>query len=184
MGDLQASLAWSIVYERRLELGTRNREHGGVEHDVLVSIEPKFGKQVTADWLAAIVRLTLEMEKAAACQVGVVITGDEQMLALNREYAGEDHATDVLTFSLREGEAFVAPDEMNRLGEVVVSYETARRQAEAAGHDVDEEVAHLLVHGVLHLLGYDHAETEDETRMRTRERRVLGELGITPTYPS
>ncbi len=158
-------------------------EHGYVEHDVLVSIEPMFGKQVTADWLAAIARLTLEMEKAEGCQLSVVITGDDQILALNREYAGEDHATDVLSFSLREGEEFVAPDGMNRLGEVVVSYETAQRQAVAGGHEVDEEIAHLLVHGVLHLLGYDHAEAEGEEKMRGRERRVLGELGITPRYP-
>jgi probable rRNA maturation factor len=149
-----------------------------VEHDVLVSIEPKFGKLVTADWLAAIAKLTLEMERSPVCQVGVVITGDEEILALNREYAGEDHATDVLSFSLREGEEFVSPDEVNRLGEVVVSYETAQRQAKDGGHEVDEEIAHLLVHGVLHLLGYDHAEAEDEARMRGRERRVLGELGI------
>jgi probable rRNA maturation factor len=149
-----------------------------VDHDVLVSIEPAFGKYVTADWLVAVVRLTLEMEKAGACQVSIVITGDEQMLQLNREYAGEDHATDVLSFSLREGEQFVAPDDTDRLGEVVVSYDTAKRQAAAAGHDADEEVAHLLVHGVLHLLGYDHAVPEEEAKMRARERRVLGELGI------
>lgn len=155
-----------------------------VEHDVLVSIEPKFGKLVTADWPAAIVKLTLEMERSPVCQVGVVITGDAEMLALNREYAGEDHATDVLSFSLREGEEFVSPDELSRLGEVVVSYETAQRQAAEGGHEVDEEIAHLLVHGVLHLLGYDHAEAEDESRMRNRERRVLGEWGITPRYPS
>jgi probable rRNA maturation factor len=154
-----------------------------IEHDVLVSIEPKFGKHVTADWLTAIVRLTLEMEKAGACQVGLVITGDDQIRALNREYAGEDHATDVLSFSLREGEQFVSPDDINRLGEVVVSYETAQQQATDGGHDVDEEIAHLLVHGVLHLLGYDHANAEDETKMRSRERRVLGELSIEPRYP-
>lgn len=154
------------------------------EHDVLVSIEPRFGKHVAADWLAAIVRLTLEMEKAGACQVGLVITGDEQIRALNRDYAGEDHATDVLSFSLREGEPFVAPDEVSRLGEIVVSYETAMRQANEGSHEVDEEIAHLLVHGVLHLLGFDHANVEDETKMRARERRVLGELSIEPRYPT
>ena len=155
-----------------------------IEHDVLVSIDPRFGRHVTADWLAAIVRMALEMEKAGACQVGVVITGDDQIRELNREYAGEDHTTDVLSFSLREGEEFVAPDDTNRLGEIVVSYETAQRQATDGGHDVDEEIAHLLVHGVLHLLGYDHASLEGEATMRARERRVLGELSIEPHYPA
>ena len=155
-----------------------------VEHDILVSIDPAFGRYVAADWLANVVRLALEMERARGCQVSLVLTGDDEVRALNREFAGEDHATDVLSFSLREGEAFVSPDETDRLGEIVVSYETAKRQAEAAGHDVDEEIAHLLVHGVLHLLGFDHAEAEDESKMRARERRVLGELGIEPTYPA
>ena len=64
------------------------------------------------------------------------------------------------------------------------AYETALRQAGGGGHEVDEEIAHLLVHGTLHLLGYDHAKAEDEVRMRARERRVLGELSIEPHYPS
>ncbi len=148
------------------------------EHDVLVSIDPAFGARITTDWLTGVARITLEMERAPSCQLSVVLTGDEQIRELNREFAGEDHATDVLSFSLREGEAFVAPDDTDRLGEVVVSFETAERQADEAGHHVEDEVAHLLVHGVLHLLGYDHAEREDETKMRARERSVLSELGF------
>ena len=83
----------------------------------------------------------------------------------------------MLSFSLREGEAFVSPDELDRLGEVIVSFETAERQAEEAGHHVEDEVAHLLVHGILHLLGYDHVDPPDETKMRARERSILSELG-------
>jgi probable rRNA maturation factor len=122
--------------------------------------------------------MTLEMERAPSCQLSVLLTGDDQLRELNRLYAGDDHATDVLSFSLREGEAFISPDQTDRLGEVIVSYDTAARQAEAAGHHAEDEIAHLLVHGVLHLLGYDHAEPDDETKMRAHERRVLSELGI------
>jgi probable rRNA maturation factor len=147
------------------------------DHDILVSIDPAFSKQVQADWLTGLARITLEMEHAPSCQLGIVVTGDEQVRSLNRDYAGEDHATDVLSFSLREGEAFVSPDETDRLGEVIMSYETAERQAREAGHHVEEELAHLLVHGILHLLGHDHTAEEDAARMRHRERSVLAEAG-------
>jgi rRNA maturation RNase YbeY len=63
-----------------------------------------------------------------------------------------------------------------RLGEVIISYPTASRQAAEAGRLVDEEIAHLLVHGILHLLGYDHAAAGDEARMRGRERELLAAL--------
>jgi probable rRNA maturation factor len=147
------------------------------EHDVLVSIDPAFGAGITADWLTGVARITLEMERTPSCQLSIVLTSDEQIRELNREFAGEDHATDVLSFSLREGETFVAPDETDRLGEVIVSFETAERQADEAGHHVEDEIAHLLVHGVLHILGYDHTAPADETKMRARERSVLSELG-------
>lgn len=106
-------------------------------------------------------------------EVGVLVTADETVRRLNREYAGEDASTDVLAFSLQEGEEFIVPDRVERLGEVIISFPTAQRQAEEAGWGIDQEVAHLLVHGILHLLGYDHAVPEEEARMRTREETLL-----------
>ena len=147
-------------------------------HDVLVSIDPAFGREVAADWLVGVARIALEMQGVGDAELSIVVTDDAQIRSLNQEFAGEDHATDVLSFSLEEGEAFARPPESVRgLGEVVISYETARRQAEEHSLAAEEELAHLLVHGVLHLLGYDHAEAEEEREMRTRERKVLGELG-------
>ena len=126
-----------------------------------------------------IARLTLEGERIGAAQLSVVVTDDDQVRALNREYAGDDHATDVLSFSLEEGETFATPPgEPRRLGEVIISHETAQRQAAEAGHDLEDETAHLLVHGILHLLGYDHLESADEQSMRTREHSILSELGF------
>jgi probable rRNA maturation factor len=148
------------------------------DHDVLVSIAPRFSRQVSADWLAGIARITLEMEKVGVCQVGVVVTDDEQIRLLNREYAGEDHATDVLAFSLTEGEDFAKPDETERIGEVVISMETAVRQAEDAKIDLESEIGHLLVHGVLHLRGYDHLGEDEERVMRAKERAILVEVGL------
>ncbi len=73
------------------------------------------------------------------------------------------------------GEPFPGQEETERqLGEIVISVETAERQAREAGHSLEREIAHLLVHGVLHILGYDHAEPEDERAMRAREEAILG----------
>ncbi|HUF53727.1 MAG TPA: rRNA maturation RNase YbeY [Dehalococcoidia bacterium] len=148
-------------------------------HDILVAIDPAFARHVQADWLTAIARITLEHESVGDCQLSVVITDDAEIQALNRQYADEDKPTDVLSFSQEEGEAFAAgTDETRRLGDVVISLETAERQAAEAGHDLDAEVAHLLAHGVLHLLGYDHAEAVEQREMRERERAVLAKAGI------
>lgn len=116
----------------------------------------------------------LAAESVDESELGILVTDDEQVRELNRKYAGEDEATDVLSFSLLEGEEFVSPDGVTRLGEVIISYPTAERQASEAGHSVADEVSHLLVHGILHLLGYDHAEPDDEQKMRAREDELLG----------
>lgn len=150
------------------------------EHDVLVAIDPRFGQQIAADWLVGIARITLEMERVGKCELGIVVTDDDEVRALNRQYAGEDHATDVLSFSLREGADFVHPDETERLGEVVISMEMAEKHAQEGGHNTDDEVAHLLVHGILHLLGHDHVDADGERVMRARERSVLAEVGYAP----
>ncbi len=148
-------------------------------HDVLVSIEPDFARRVQADWLTGIARITLEYEDVGDCQLSVAVTTDDEIHTLNRRYADEDRPTDVLAFSQDEGEAFIpAPDELRHLGDVIISLETAERQAAEAGHDLDAEMAHLLAHGVLHLLGYDHAEADEEREMRKRERAVLARAGI------
>jgi probable rRNA maturation factor len=106
----------------------------------------------------------------------VLVTDDQTVRQLNLDYTGEDAPTDVLAFSLTEGEEFVSPDGVLRLGEVIISYHTAQRQAAEAGRPVRDEVDHLLVHGILHLLGYDHAEAKEEERMRARERELLAAL--------
>lgn len=147
---------------------------GQTLHSVLVSIDQPYASLVAADWLGAMARTVLAAEGLPAAELGVLVTDDETVRVLNHRYAGEDEPTDVLSFSLREGEEFAAPpDGVIRLGEVVISYPTAERQARQAGRPTEAEVAHLLVHGVLHLLGYDHAQPEEERRMRAREKELL-----------
>lgn len=144
------------------------------KHDVLLAVDPRLESKVDRDPLRALAERVLLAESVPTSELGIVVTDDEQMRKLNSRYAGEAKATDVLSFSLREGEEFVSPDGTERLGEVIISLETAERQAAEAGHAVADEMAHLLVHGILHLLGYDHLEPEDERAMRAREDALLG----------
>ena len=102
-----------------------------------------------------------------ALEINVVLTDDRRIQELNRAYRGIDGATDVLSFSQIEGGAEFVPAPAGRLllGDVIVSVETARRQAQEQGHSLDAELRHLAVHGALHLLGYDHETDEDEASM-------------------
>jgi probable rRNA maturation factor len=147
-------------------------------YDILVTVDERFAPEVEAEWIGRIAGRALESESVPAAELGVLVTDDDTVRRLNRDYAGEDAPTDVLSFSLQEGEEFVhppeGPDSVLRLGEVIISYPMAERQALEAGRPVRDELAHLLVHGILHLLGYDHAQPEEEQRMRARERALLG----------
>jgi probable rRNA maturation factor len=142
-------------------------------HSVLISVEEALRAAIDSERLEGMASAAMEREGLPPGELSVLITDDETVRELNREYAGEDSTTDVLAFSLREGEEFASPDGVLRLGEVIISYPTAQRQAAEAGIPVEREIEHLLVHGVLHLLGYDHAEPVEEERMRARERDLL-----------
>ena len=142
-------------------------------HSVLISVEEALRAAIDSERLEGMASAAMEREGLPSAELSVLITDDETVRELNREYAGEDSTTDVLAFSLREGEEFASPDGVLQLGEVIISYPTAGRQAADAGRLVEEEIEHLLVHGVLHLLGYDHAEPQEEDRMRARERDLL-----------
>jgi probable rRNA maturation factor len=138
----------------------------------------------------ALVHAALAAEAVAdGASVSVIFTDDATIHALNRQYRGVDRPTDVLSFGLSEMAApddeqpdipgfVLPPDSVLELGEVVVSQETAARQAAEHGRALDHELAHLVVHGVLHLLGHDHAEPEEEARMRAREDEVLHACGF------
>jgi probable rRNA maturation factor len=107
-------------------------------------------------------------------EVSVLLTDDTQIEQLNKEYRHVDGSTDVLSFSQLEGDDnFAQEEDDGLLGDVVISVETAKRQAESQGHFLDEEIDVLLVHGILHLLGYDHAEPDEEKKMFARQTEIL-----------
>lgn len=107
----------------------------------------------------------------------VTLTGDENLREYNSRYRGLDEPTDVLAFAARErptDQRFQAPPSTEDwLGDIVISVPRARRQAREAGHPVNDEVRLLAVHGFLHLLGYDHAEDEEEATMIALTNRIL-----------
>lgn len=113
-------------------------------------------------------------------EVGVTLTDNEYIKELNTKYRNKECSTDVLSFALNEGEEpeIVDGPSVNLIGDIIISVETAQMQAEEYGHSLERELAFLTVHGMMHLLGYDHIEEEDRVEMRKEEEYVLGELGI------
>ena len=113
-------------------------------------------------------------------EVSVVLCDDEYIHGLNRDYRGKDSPTDVLSFALNEGESAPIVDgpQENLLGDIIISLDRAVFQAEEYGHSLEREVAFLTLHGMLHLLGYDHEEEEDRREMRVEEEHILQFLGI------
>lgn len=106
----------------------------------------------------------------ATSELSIAIVSDDEIAALNFEHRGKRSATDVLSFSLLEGE--YSDQRGVLLGDVVIGIETAARQARAAHRGLDAEVARLLIHGILHLLGWDHEDSAEAKRMRAEERRL------------
>lgn len=107
-------------------------------------------------------------------ELSVALVDDVEIAALNERWRGVPRATDVLSFSLLEGE--FAGHRGRLLGDVVISVETAARQAEQRHRALDEIIVRLLIHGVLHLLGHDHEHDEEARRMLAEERRVWRSL--------
>ncbi len=116
------------------------------------------------------------------CSVSVTFTDNEGIRELNRQYRNIDKPTDVLSFPLINfagGEEPPADEPQLLLGDVVLSLERAREQAEEFGHSFERETAFLTVHSMLHLLGYDHVDSEEEDReMRRRQREILASMGL------
>jgi probable rRNA maturation factor len=146
--------------------------------EINISIDEPLETDLELGWLEGVARQVLEAEGAGAeAEVGLLIATEERVKELNRDYLGEDAPTDVLAFSAREegaGLHFIhPPDGLLHLGEVIIAYPQAVIQAAEHGHPVKKELAILLIHGLLHLLGYDHDEPERELQMQAREAELL-----------
>ena len=148
-------------------------------YHVDVQIKPAFRGQIDADEIARVARCVLDREgQPGDVGISLVITDDEQIRGLNRTYRRVDRATDVLAFPSAGGAEFVIPDEAGLyLGDVIISYPMAMAQAAERSHPVEAELAILVVHGCLHLLGYDDTGEEGRGRMWARQEEILSDLG-------
>ncbi len=108
-------------------------------------------------------------------QFSLVLVSDRKIRVLNKLWRGFDKATDVLSFPIDEEPP--ADEIPYELGEVIISIDTAKAQASELGHGIEREMAFLMVHGMLHVLGFDHDSKEDEKEMFARQRRILHSAG-------
>lgn len=145
------------------------------DHDITVAIEAAGAAADEGD-LRAVALAALAAEGVAeAVALTVVIVDDAAIHALNRDYLGHDEPTDIVTFPLDDGGAFVAApgDGRHELGEMYISHERAAAQSADWGSDPAGEIRFLVVHGVLHLLGWDDATDEERGRMLARQGVIL-----------
>jgi probable rRNA maturation factor len=147
-------------------------------------------QQSKVEWTPALEAILRRVADAVAAEFGlgpqvevsIVVVDDQGIRELNARYRGIDAPTDVLSFSMREeGEAepaFEEPADEQLLGDVIISLETAERQAREFGHGLEREVGFLAAHGLLHLLGCQHDDEAERSRMRDLEERVLAAAGL------
>jgi probable rRNA maturation factor len=154
--------------------------------EVEVQIDDPFAGQADPDSLERCARATLRHQRVGGPgALTIVVTGDGNVRRLNRAYRGVDATTDVLAFGDAEGDGFVtAPGAPRYLGDVIISLPRAEAQAGCAGHPLEAELQLLTVHGVLHLLGHDHAEPAEKTAMWAAQAEILRALGAPVADPT
>ena len=166
--------------------------------EIDISVDEPYQQQLSEVWLRTVMEAALveALPQGEPAQVGLVVTDDKTVQELNRQFRGLDEVTDVLSFSAshsghwegdpqESAEALpesVASEELNfvlppgepsPLGEVIISFPQTIRQAQERNGPVEQELALLIIHGVLHLVGYDHMEPEDEAQMQAKELSAL-----------
>jgi probable rRNA maturation factor len=153
--------------------------------EINVLIEEGLESDLDSDWLQKVVENVLTAESMPPnVEISLLMTGQERIRQLNLEYRGLDRTTDVLSFSMaevkgeEEPQPFIGPpDGCLHLGEVIVSYPQAEIQAQEQRHSIGQEMAVLITHGVLHILGYDHVTSEEESAMFRRQSEIVARLG-------
>lgn len=149
--------------------------------EISVEVDKNFAGCVSGRWLKNVAaRALVLMEVDDAAEVSLVITGQKEIHRLNKTFLEEDRPTDVLSFPMLEktpkGSFVTAPDGKIHLGEIVISFPQAVSQADQQGHPVKQEIAFLTVHGLLHLLGFDHASPAEKRTMWDKQKEVMASL--------
>jgi len=154
-------------------------------HTIAVHVDESLESQVDSELLCRAALQTLHSQHMeTGCELAVVVTDDDTLHELNRRHRGVDAPTDVLAFADEAQGPFVdAPSDLRYLGDVVVSFHRALAQAAEAGHNTQAELQLLVVHGILHLLGYDDQADEPRAKMWRAQSQILQTLGIDVNPP-
>ncbi|MEQ8709532.1 MAG: rRNA maturation RNase YbeY [Rhodospirillales bacterium] len=115
-------------------------------------------------------------------EVSILLTSDAQVQQLNRDYRHQDKPTNVLSFATDDDDRRIPQGEALPLGDIVVAFGTVRREAESAGISLTDHTSHMIVHGTLHLLHYDHEIEEEAVEMEALETAILAQMGISDPY--
>lgn len=129
------------------------------------------------EFVNIVIEKTLQIENVSDVEFNVIFVDNTYIKSLNKDYRGIDSITDVISFALEDGEDITLPHRI--LGDIYISYDKAKEQAIDYGHSLKREICFLTVHGLLHLLGYDHIKKEDEDIMFSRQELILNEANIT-----
>lgn len=154
-----------------LTTGSRSPAVGGIEVDV---VDRQRSMRVDAAWLGRVASRALLREGIGHAEIVIVLVGDRRIAALHEEWLGVPGPTDVITFDLAQG----GPAREGLIGDIAVSTQTARRAARAVGWSARHEVAYCVVHGLLHLAGYDDHDATARREMRARERVLMAAAGL------
>ena len=143
--------------------------------EVFVQVDEKIEELET---VKKVLELAIKKEKLENVSFNLIIVDNKYIHELNRTYRDIDRETDVITFALEDEDSIIIPDNERILGDIYISIDKARSQAEEYGHSLLRELSFLAVHGFYHLLGYDHMTKEDEEVMFKKQEEVLEEYGI------
>ncbi|TRM12738.1 rRNA maturation RNase YbeY [Lentibacillus cibarius] len=147
-------------------------------HDETTSIQADY-----IDLLQRLLIFAAEKEVVASeAELSVIFVSNKEIQEINRNYRQQDKPTDVISFAMQENtddEVEIFGDDLPLvLGDIVISVDKAKEQADEYGHSLERELGFLTVHGFLHLLGYDHMNKDDEAEMFQKQEHILGEFGI------
>ena len=157
-------------------------------HQPQIAVSGEISAETWETWFSVWLENQAEdVPVACGYEVSLRLTGDDEMQSLNFQYRQQDRSTDVLSFAALEVD-YPQPEEMSSseplyLGDIVISIDTAHRQAQQQGHSLKTELAWLTAHGFLHLLGWDHLDEESLTQMLDRQEILLQRIGLAIQIP-
>lgn len=144
----------------------------------LVNEVEDFKDDYTNDYLAIIQETAKQLEIEEDLELSCILVDDSKIHEINKEYRKIDRATDVISFALEDNAQFYVPGMPRSIGDIFISIDHAKEQAKEYGHGLKREMCFLFTHGLLHLLGFDHMEKDDEIKMVAMQKSILDALNV------